>query len=346
MDISKIIIDDRNKYFGIYKDEKNKENFYCIIDTDSKDSVLLINLFAGYYFKVNIVNRLYIKYNINKDVLLEPHNINACLKNSTGEQTQRNVLQLDNNIIELVLSQTNIIYNKFTKQTNFEYLKNSDITAVNPIIVTKGGTRQVYLLDNVVIKETDPTCSLQCEQMTNYYALLHGIHIVKLIGLIKHNNIDMIVEEKHIPIDWSVCLTNISEYNKYNILFKKLVENITMDTVLGDFNLSNILKDKNGDKLIITDYNAKSPALFLDSRMILNLPYAKDFKNRLADCLTDERLVHKIHIAKFSDKYGFQLILKKIFENYDKVLENSQQLGGSYKHKYLKYKNKYINSTK
>jgi hypothetical protein len=190
------------------------------------------------------------------------------------------------------------------------------------------------------IKQTDPTCSLQCEQMTNYFALLNGINIVKLIGLIKYNDIDMIVEEKHIPIDWTKCLTDIDMYGKHRDMFNKLVLNITMETVLGDFNLSNVLKDKDSESLIITDYNAKTPAEFLKTGMILSLPYAKDFKNRLADCLTDARLLHKIFIKEFTNKYNFQLILKEIFKNYDKILENSDK----FKQKYIKYKQKYIKS--
>ncbi len=336
MNISNIVVDDRNQYYGIYKDENNKENFYCIIDTDNTNCILLINLFAGYYFKINIKNNKYVKYNINKDVLLEPHNIKNCLENSTFEPPVRNVNILNDNTIELVLSQTNKINNKYIKQNNYNYLKDSDITAVNPIIVTRGGTRAVYLLDNVVIKETDPTCSLQCEQMTNYYALLYGIHIVKLIGLIQYNKINMIVEEKHIPIDWTVCFTDIQMYDKYKKMFNILVNNITMNTVLGDFNLSNILKDKNEDKLIITDFNAKSPALFLESGMITNLENAKNFHIRLGNVLTDIRLIHKIHIAEFINKYAFRKLLYKIFANYDKIIKKS------YKQKYLKYKTKYI----
>ncbi len=327
LNINNINIDKRNKYYGVYTDEIN-ENLYCIIDITDENSIIIVNLYAKYFIKINLNTNKFNAFIFNINIA-NPSDIKKYIQNGVFQQEGEVIIS--DTTFQLTFYSFKKIYTRKSLLNNL----NREILLNNKNInITRGGTRQIYLLDDIVIKERDPNCSVECEQITNYFSQSYNINIVKLIGLIKYNDEFMIVEDKHIPIDWSICLRDHNIYIKYKHMFDKLVENIGYDTILGDFNLSNILKEKDKDSLIITDFNGTYPEIFLQSKLITNIEDAKTFRIRLSDYLTDERIRGKIGIQSFTNIYIFVFILRDIFKGYEDLTYSYQK----YKQKYLKYK--------
>ena len=257
----------------------------------------------------------------------DPSKINDYIYNST-EFIKDLLCTIQNDIILINLFENIKKFSKLTKYVDIKSLINDNVN----ISTTRGGTRMVYLLDNVVIKEGDPTCYICCEQITNYFTQTFKINIVKLIGIIFYNYTHMIVEIKYTPIYWFDCINNIDIYKKYLIKFNELVTNINLNTVLGDYNLGNILLDKLTDKLIITDFNGMTPVEFMKKKIITNVENANNFNIRLINYLTDNRIKEGI-----TNQLTKSYLTKKI-EEFNKELKNDEL-----KLKYLKYKQKYLN---
>lgn len=332
LNINQIQIDERNKYYGVYIDEIF-ENLYCIIDITNEQSIIIINLYAKYFIKINLNTKKFNAYIFDIDIA-NPSDIKKYI--NIGILKEEGIVVITNTTFELTFFSLKKIYTK--NISNILNILDLKILINNKNIdITRGGTRKIYLLDNIVIKERDPNCSVECEQITNYFSQSYNINIVKIIGLIKYNEDFMIVEDKHIPIDWSICLRDHNIYIKYKEMFDKLVQNIGIGTIIGDFNLSNILKEKDTDSLIITDFNGTYPEIFLRLNLITNIEDAKTFRIRLSDYLTDERIREKIGIHSFTNIYVFVFILRDIFEGYEN-LTHSYQKYSKYKQKYLKYK--------
>ena len=77
--------------------------------------------------------------------------------------------------------------------------KNKNITNLldtnETFTITRGGTRAVYLLDEIVIKEGDPTCSINCELSTNYFSYYNDVNVSEIIGIIYKNGNPLLCEK-------------------------------------------------------------------------------------------------------------------------------------------------------
>ena len=348
MDITQIINDTRNDMYGIYTDNDTNEYIFCLIDNNDKKNIIMINLIAKYIIKINTVTKTHENMNYftySSFTTKEPDNavpskIDYYINNSVIEgKIKKCAITKDIDGLYIIKFK---IYN-FNKTLKKKYINNDIMSLINnntTINITHGGTRAVILLDKVVLKETDPTCSIYCEQISNYYTRTFDINIADLIGIIFYNNKPMIVEMKYTPVAWESCLYNIDEYKKYKQKFEELVNNINEYTVLGDYNLSNILLDKTTDKLIITDFNGTTPSAFLARKLISSIANANNFIIRLRDYLTDSRILNKIGIQTFSNISLFKNILNNIFNNYEKCIKFTNDKSVSMK--YYKYKQKYL----
>lgn len=345
-DITEITVDNRNEYFGIYKKNNSDNYLYCLVDDRDPNNILLINLLEKYYIIINVNttlpdNKYYMShhiFNIDSKSKIFPDEISQYIRNSTMQGSIKHCQIIKNTegviTIKFRISGNNKIITKNEKYSDIESL----IRGNREIKETRGGTRAVLLLDKIVLKYTDPTCDIKCEQMTNYYAKSFGINVSELIGIVTFKGQKMIVEKKYDFIDWIDCLRDINFYKEYKEKFNKLVQNINEKTVLGDYNLSNILLDNKTNDLIITDFNGTLPDKFLRKGMISSIDNANNFITRLLDYITDPRKSASYGVKKFNnreERLAFKNLLSYIFRNYDKLLET--------RNKYLKYKIKYNN---
>ena len=328
--LSEITFNKFNNIFGIYLDQLNKEKIFITYGND-ENSIYIINI-NKYLLKFTL-NNLETQSTDGEYYYIDINNHNKNFNVSSYKLKKHDfkvkiIISVDNDNITINLD----IFGKNIKLIpiyNFNGLEKIFFSNKS-IKTTRGGTRNVYLLDNVVIKENDKNCDIICEQLSNYVAFDNGINVVPFLGIVNYKNRNLLVERKMVPIIWEQCLSDINFYKEIKIKWDIFTKQIKDSKLLGDFNLGNVLMDENNN-LIVTDFNGSYKEYFLTLGMILSEENAYNLKVRLSDYYTDPRISPNI----FSNKI---LMFKKIFNNYDTIENNIDSI----KKKYVKYKQKYL----
>jgi hypothetical protein len=306
MNLSNITYNKFNKIYGIYTDKYTNENIF-IIHGDNENSITLINLnkFLLKFTLNNLVTQeksgLY--YSINKESKYKNFKVSS-FKLTAHNFSVKIFLSIKEYKIKIELE---VLGTKRLLEPHNFSISNLDLKILidsdNPkqiIQTTRGKTRKVYLLNNVVIKENDSNCDIRCEQLSNYVAMSKNINIVPFLGIINYQGKNLLVEKKMSPIKWEKCLLEINFYEEIKKKWKTLTNNIKVSGLMGDFNLGNILFDDDHN-LIITDFNGSYKEFFLNTGMVLNEQTAYDLKLRLSDYYSELKIrsIFKLRLVFF-----------------------------------------------
>jgi len=289
-----------NNYIGNYKDIINNKNVFIIPKKNDNNILYLFNLYNKYFLELNLLLKkcsyfsipfFNDKYDIRKLIDIS----NNTLIRKIGSEWNFQFL-VKNQYMELT------VFNLFHK--NIKYIKiyqNIDLEQLiinnKNIKITKGGTRSVFLLDKIVIKEIDPYCDVNCEIITNYFIKSNNINVSEIMGLLKNNDKLCLCEKRYKFIDWTKVYENPLYILYFKIKWKQLIKFIGKN-ISGDYNLGNVLLDFSNN-LIITDMNGNHSNIILNSGLISSIDNANKFSTRLSDYIFDNRISPtKYHIKK------------------------------------------------
>ena len=322
INLDNIQYDKLNEYYGIYEDKNNKEKILVVVSTNPNELVCY-NLFASYKVILNLSNNKAFYYKIIKKDS-NPLNI---------KKINDYEIKLSKSDINFEIVNSVIILSIYSKLEWVQLEKNNDIKSLinnnQTQRLTKGGTREVILLDKVVLKYTDPTCSLLCEQLTNYFALLNKVNVCKFLGIVYINGAPLICEKRDNYVNWLDVIRNEDKLLDYKKKWDIFVKPLILNDIAGDYNLGNMLEDNNGN-LVVTDFNGNYK-IYSYGTIITSIEKATDFALRLLDYVFDSRISKNVLTIQYT--------MLPVLTNYINTLMNK-----NYKNKYLKYKQKYLNN--
>ena len=324
INLETIEYDKLNEYYGIYEDKNNKEKILIVV-SENPNELVCYNLFASYKVILNLSTNKGSYYNIIKKDN-NPLNIKKIKEYETKLIKSDIKFEMRDGVILLIIY-SKLEWIQLGKNDNIKLLLVNNQTQR----LTKGGTREVILLDKVVLKYTDPTCNLLCEQLTNYFAVLNEVNVCKFLGIVRINGIPLICEKKDNYINWLDVIKNEQKLIEYKQKWDIFIKPLIINDIAGDYNLGNMLEDDNG-KLVVTDFNGNYK-VYSYGTIITAIETATNFALRLLDYVFDPRISKNILTIQYT--------ILPVLMNYINTITKKDE--SKLKNKYLKYKQKYLN---
>lgn len=323
INLETIEYDKLNEYYGIYEDKNNKEKILIVV-SENPNELVCYNLFANYKVILNLSTNKGSYYNIIKKDN-NPLNIKKIKEYETKLIKSDIKFEIRDGVILLIIY-SKLEWIQLGKNDNIKLLLVNNQTQR----LTKGGTREVILLDKVVLKYTDPTCNLLCEQLTNYFAVLNEVNVCKFLGIVYINRIPLICEKKDNYINWLDVIKNEKKLIEYKRKWDIFIKPLLINDIAGDYNLGNMLENDNGN-LVVTDFNGNYK-MYSYGTIITAIETATNFALRLLDYVFDPRISKNILTIQYT--------MLPVLTNYINTITKKDE--SKFKNKYLKYKRKYL----
>ena len=330
INFSNAIEDPNYKYYGIYNTTINE--YIYIINFDYDNNILgCFNFISNYLILIELNNNNKCTY-YSFAGLEKSYSLKKLFDLQKLDQMDFSITNMEIKIDEPSIKFTfkfNDQLIEWEKKLFIAYNILDLVKSSTDIKITSGGTRKIYILDNIVIKPKAPdNNSIFVELLEYYIAKSYDINICNIIGCIKINDTLMYCEEKNNVINWFDIITDdkilFDYYMKWLIFIQPIIELELY--FMGDINLSNILLDKK-DNFIVTDFSLTFQNT--DYKTTEKYKKAIDFSRRLMDYFFDSRFYNFIKVQ--------DLLIKLLSRHIDLY-----GLLQSASNKYLKYKKKYL----